>query len=42
MDYRFKDNSVIWHEISKYLPDVKLPPNEGELIKMIREFSARS
>jgi DNA excision repair protein ERCC-2 len=42
MDYRFKDNPVIWHEISKYLPDVKLPPNEGELIKMIREFSARS
>lgn len=42
MDYRFRDNPVIWRELSSYLPSVEIASGEEDLVKMIREFTAKN
>ncbi|WP_048062897.1 ATP-dependent DNA helicase [Caldivirga maquilingensis] len=40
MDYRFRDNPVIWREMTNYLPNIEVASNEDELISMLREFTS--
>ena len=40
MDYRFRDNPIIWREITNYLPSIEVASSEAELISMLKSFIA--
>ncbi|WP_291767409.1 helicase C-terminal domain-containing protein, partial [Caldivirga sp. UBA161] len=40
MDYRFRDNPIIWREMANYLPNIEVASSEAELISMLKEFTS--
>jgi len=42
MDYRFKDNPIIWREMTNYLPNIEVTSSEEELVRMLKEFTSNN